>query len=181
MNTKTNTPRFFVTYHFADEFPMAGEWIDGSEDSKTIEEYVYGELNNFPQNSFISVSDYDNFCGAEDWLVDRYSLETVVEVAHFILAKGEIGAKWIDCLDGDVHKALETFDDSYAGCYADLKDFVKEINADKEIPGWIGDYIKWEKMGKDLILNKQIYVVETDSSKVHVFLNRDLSRCAIAD
>ena len=180
MNTKTNTPRFFVNYHLADESPIAGEWIDGSKDSKTIEEYVYGELNNFPQNSFISVSDFDNFCGAEDWLIYRYPLGTVVKVAHFILAKGEIGAKWIDCLDGDVHKALETFDDSYAGCYADLKDFVKEMKAEI-IPSELFDYIKWEKIGKDLILNNEIYVVETDSSKVHVFLNWDLTRRAIAD
>jgi len=61
-------------------------------------------------------------------LSDRYPMETVVEVAHFILAKGKIGAKWIDYKDGDVNKAIQTFDDPSVGCYAVLRDFVKEIN-----------------------------------------------------
>jgi antirestriction protein len=171
MTTDSNIPVIFVTYFSGDETRLCGEWLDTSVGIEKIQEHINGKLSNFGKGAFINVTDYDNFYGVGDWLGETILLEKVIKAADFIREEGQLGAKYIDFLDGNIDKAIETFQDAYAGRYEDLEDFVREINADKVIPPWLEDYINWQKMGEALILNSEILVVETGLSEVHVFWN----------
>jgi hypothetical protein len=168
----SEAPEIFVTYYSGNESRLGGEWIDASQDYKKIEQYINLKLLNFGKGAFINVTDYAYFYNVGNWLGETVMLERVVTAAHFILTEGEIGATWIKFLSGDIEKAIETFEDAYAGCYKDLEDFVREIHDDKEIPSWLENYVDWDQMGEDLILNGEIKVFKSGFYEVHVFWNR---------
>jgi antirestriction protein len=169
MTIKINAPKIFVTYYTTTEFRICGEWLEVNEE---LELQLNKQLANLGKGSFYCVTDYDNFHGAEDWLGEYASVELIQQAADLIKQEGQLGACWINFLDGNVEKAIETFQDAYAGCYQDLEDFAREINQDKEIPDWLEYYVNWNQMAEDLIFNGEIKVVEIGLTEVHVFWNR---------
>ncbi len=67
----------------------------------------------------------------------------------------------------DARKAVE---ENYSGCYKSLANYAEELTEDtSQIPENFAYYIDYERMGRDMELNGDVYTVETAYDEVHVF------------
>jgi len=93
------------------------------------------------------------------------------EIARFIKEHGEVGDELLIRFSS-IAKAKEAMEENYAGCYDSIADFAKEISTDpNEIPGNLVYYIDYEKMGRDMELDGDIFTIETGHRGVHIFRN----------
>lgn len=72
----------------------------------------------------------------------------------------------IRILDDAIHAA----ENSYCGCYASLADYAQKLTEETtEIPAALVHYIDYEKMGRDMELDGDVFTVETGRREVHIF------------
>jgi len=66
----------------------------------------------------------------------------------------------------------EAADESYNGVYKSVADYAQDLTEQtSEIPKHLEFYIDYERMGRDMELNGDIYTIETGFEEVHVFWN----------
>ena len=94
-------------------------------------------------------------------------------VASFIEEHGELGAKLLEHFGGHLDDARAAFDD-YAGDHESAAVFVESLHDDlgTEIPDGLKNYIDWELLARDMILNGDIYTIEMRFDEVHIFWSR---------
>lgn len=125
-----------------------------------------------------AIRDYEGFEGAN--LSEYASFETVCDLAEFIGAHGEFGARLYAHYGNDLQEACAAFED-YAGEYCSAADFAEELHNDTgaAIPESLGYDIDWRAPRRDMVLNGEIMVFRTGFDDVHIFLSA-LSRSACA-
>jgi len=73
----------------------------------------------------------------------------------------------------NIDEARTATEDSYAGCYASLEDYAQELTEEtSEVPEHLQYYIDYDKMGRDMEMSGDIFIIETGYQEVHVFWNR---------
>ncbi|MEO0643292.1 MAG: antirestriction protein ArdA [Pseudomonadota bacterium] len=118
-----------------------------------------------------AIHDYEGFEGAT--LSEYASFESVCALAEFITEQGELGAKLYRHFGDDLEQARAAFDD-YAGEYRSAADFAEQLHDDfgTDIPESLQYYIDWEALARDMALNVEIIVFQTEFDAVHVFWQR---------
>jgi antirestriction protein len=149
---------------------LHGVWIDALDDD------IQEQINDMLEQSPIE--------GAEEWEIHSFEgfgsvslskhehFEKVREVASFLDEYDEFGAALLDHFCNDVSEARKAAEENYQGTYDDLADYARSITEDTtEIPNHLQYYIDYEKLGRDMDLNGEVYTLDVDFNKVHVFLN----------
>ena len=86
---------------------------------------------------------------------------------------GTLGAKLYRHFGDDLEQARAAFDD-YAGEYRCAADFAEQLHSDigTDIPDSLQYYIDWQSLARDMALNGEIIVFQTEFDAVHVFWQR---------
>ena len=118
-----------------------------------------------------AIHDYEGFEGAH--LSEYASFETVCELAEFISEHGELAARIYQHYGNELEQAHAAFED-YAGEYRSAADFAEELYDDTgaAIPESLRYYIDWQALARDMALNGEIMVFQTDFDEVHIFWSR---------
>jgi antirestriction protein len=151
---------------------LHGAWIDVTTPDE-IWTQVSAMLRASPEEGAEewSIHDFEGFEGAP---VSEYaSFEDVCALADFIVEHGALGAKVFRHVGEELDLAIASFDD-YAGAYKDAAHFAEEITRETgtEIPKALEYYIDWEAMARDMVLNGEIFVIETGFGEAHIFWSR---------
>ncbi|MEZ4713125.1 MAG: antirestriction protein ArdA [Caldilineaceae bacterium] len=116
-----------------------------------------------------AIHDYDGFYSLR--LSEWEGFQDVHDMALFIAEHGRLGAELL-AYDGIDH-AQGMMADGYAGCYKSVADFAQELTEDTtEIPENLIYYIDYERMGRDLEMSGDIFIIETAHDEVHIFWSR---------
>lgn len=110
--------------------------------------------------------------------ITRYALgeyegiETAHEVACFIEEYPNTGGELLNNFDGSLINASTATEESYCGCYKSLADYAKELTEETtQIPENLTYYIDYERMGRDMELNGDVFTIETGYEEIHIFWN----------
>jgi len=150
---------------------LHGDWIDATQGLEGINEDVQKMLIASPieHAEEWTILDYEGFGSYR--LSEYESFETVSEIAEFLEAYGEVGSELLGHFSS-VIEARKAIEECYAGEYKSLADFAEEITTGTTcIPDNLSLYIDFERMGKDMELSGDIFVIETAHDQVHLFYN----------
>lgn len=149
---------------------LHGVWIDATQDLEDIQEQVQTMLNASPEGfaEEYAIHDYEGFGG---YGVSEYEgLESAHNVAVFIEEHGEIGGELLSHFGESIVDATKAIDENYSGCYKSLADYAEELTEQQgDIPKHLEFYIDYERMGRDMELNGDVFTIETAFEEVHIF------------
>jgi len=147
---------------------LHGVWIDATQSVEVIHDQISAMLNasQIEDAEEYAIHDYEGFEGVP--IFETQSIESVIETAAFIMEHGALGGKLISYF-GDLEEASEAISDRYAGQYASLEDFARELTEETtDIPQNLAFYIDYERMARDLEIS-DVITIETGFEDVHVF------------
>lgn len=149
---------------------LHGVWIDAASDMDDIWEQVNQMLKSSPEGfaEEYAIHDYEGFAG---YSVSEYEgLESAHKVAVFIEEHGNIAGELLNNFGGDLDDATKAIEENYSGCYKSLADYAEELTEQTgDVPEHLAFYIDYERMGRDMELNGDVYSIETSFDEVHVF------------
>ena len=97
-------------------------------------------------------------------------IERAHELACFIDENPKITGELLNYFGGDLDEAKKAINECYNSCYSSVADYAQELTEDtSEIPDHLVFYIDYEKMGRDMELNGDIFTIETAYDEVHIF------------
>ena len=149
---------------------LHGRWIDATQDLDDIQEQVQEMLKASPEPDAeeYAIHDYEGFGGYS--LSEYEGLESAHNVAVFIEEHGEIGGELLSHFGDNIEDATKAIEDHYAGEYKSLADYAEELTEQTgDIPEHLAFYIDYERMGRDMELNGDVYTIEAGFEEVHVF------------
>lgn len=161
-----------------------GEWVDLSDyyDLDELQEKVNAILKSSPcQGEEYDIQDYEGFGDlfkgdyypslSKAWAIH----ETLLEVENEGIDE-DLFLDFVSHLGEEIESSLIVkFQDSYNGGYDSLEDYAEQLLEDcgdiSSIPKNLRYYIDFERYGKDMEMNGDIFTIETGYRKVHVFSN----------
>lgn len=169
--TDTAEPRIYVVCLAAyNAGRLHGEWIDATQDIEQIQDDINAILQSSPVE------------GAEEWAIHDYEgfgcvsiseyegIQSVHDIANFLTEYTEFGAALLDYWCGDIEDAKKAAEDSYHGLYDSVADYAQIIIEDTtEVPEHLQYYIDYERLGRDMESNGEIYTLELSYQNVHIF------------
>jgi antirestriction protein len=171
--TNSDGPRIYVADLAAyNAGTLHGRWIDADQDPDEIRAEIQEMLaeSPVPGGEEYAIHDYEGFGRLR--LNEYDDINTVARIAKLIEEHGALATDVIAHFGGaqylaDAERAL---DEEYQGSYDRLADWAEELaestGAEAET---YRSYIDWEAVARDAELNGDIFTVETDDGKVHVF------------
>lgn len=151
---------------------LHGAWIDADQDEDAINWAIWDMLKVSPIDGAEewAIHDYEGFEGAN--IAEYEGIASVAAKAAFIGEHGELGGAVLAHFCGDFNEARAALEDQYAGEYASLADFVRELTGERGgIPEHLAFYIDYEAMARDMAIN-DVLTIETGFEQVHIFWNR---------
>lgn len=147
---------------------LHGVWIDATQSLAAIHDQIAAMLNasQIEEAEEYAIHDYEGFEGVS--IAEYQGIESVIEIAAFIEEHGALGGKLIAYL-GNLEEASEAISDRYAGQYASLEDFARELTVETtSVPQNLAFYIDYKRMARDLAIS-DVLSIETGCEQVHVF------------
>ncbi|WOF72777.1 antirestriction protein ArdA [Parvibaculaceae bacterium PLY_AMNH_Bact1] len=147
---------------------LHGVWIDATQSVEAIRDQIAAMLNRsqIENADEYAIHDYEGFGGVS--IAEYQGIESVARIAEFIEEHGALGGKLISHF-GDLDEAREAISDRYAGQYASLEDFARELTEETtSIPENLAFYVDYERMARDLEIS-DVLSIETGCEQVHVF------------
>jgi len=93
------------------------------------------------------------------------------EAALFIEEFPDFGAALLNNFS-TIEEAREAAENNYCGCYSSLADYAQELTEQStEIPQNLGFYIDYERMGRDMEMNGDVFTIEIGCNEVYIFFN----------
>lgn len=151
---------------------LHGVWIDATDNLENIQAQVRAMLAASPEPDAeeYAIHDYEGFGGYQ--LSEYEGLEAAHRVACFIAEYPKIGGELLNQL-GSVEEARRVAEEDYYGCYGSLADYVQELTEETtDIPQHLAFYIDYERMGRDMEMNGDVFTLQTAHDEVHVFWSR---------
>ena len=95
-------------------------------------------------------------------------------IAAFIQEHDALGAKLLEHFGGNLDDARTALTEHYSGEHDTLADYAQSFTEDcgREIPPSLRNYIDWNSMAQDMVLNGDIYTIEMGFKSYHIFLGR---------
>jgi len=147
---------------------LHGSWIEVSDEA-TIWQAVQDMLTASPIENAEewAIHDYEGFEGVE--VGEYFSFSNVVELAEYIIERGELGAEVLNYYGGNIEDAKARFEE-YAGEYDSLADYAEELTEQSgiEIPERLAPYIDYTRMAHDYEQSGDFLTFEVSGS-VHIF------------
>ena len=149
---------------------LHGAWIDATQDIDDIQCQINQMLADSPEpdTEEYAIHDYEGFGG---YVLSEYEgIQSVHEIACFIEEYLELAGELLSHFGGSLDDARKAMEESYSGCYKSLAGYAEELTEDtSQIPGNLAYYIDYERMGRDMELNGDVYTIETAYDEAHVF------------
>jgi antirestriction protein len=160
---------------------LHGKWIDAAQDYDTFRD----EINEMLKQSPVT-KEYGEI--AEEWAIHDYEgfgsyrvqewsdLKELCEIANLIENEdnGELILEIMDHLGSgtSIEDAKEFLDNNYQGTHKDVGEYAEYITEEcgTEIPKHLQHYIDYDRMGRDMELNGDIFTLELNDG-LHVFWN----------
>ncbi len=152
---------------------LHGVWINAGDDLDDIQDQIGEMLNKSPVEDAeeYAIHDYEEFGGCE--ISEYEGIEAVHEIACFIEEHPDLGGELLAHFCGDMDEARKAIEEHYCGEYSSLADYAQSLTEDTtDIPGHLEFYIDYERMGRDLEINGDIFTIETRFDQVHIFWSR---------
>jgi antirestriction protein len=151
---------------------LRGAWIDAHQDAEQIQAEIATMLADSPEPGAEewAIHDYEGFEGVK--LGEHEDLEEVAQIAELLAQHGPLFGKVVDHFGRDyLEEAIRAMEESYAGEYDTLADWAEQFAEDTGSGdcGPYSNYIDWERVARDAELGGDIFTIETDDGKVHVF------------
>lgn len=166
------TPKIYVACLAAyNNGHLHGQWIDATQGADAIYQAIRKTLQASPMPSAEewAIHDYEGFGSVR--LSEWEAIERVAQLAEFIAEHSELGCALLARYDGKLDAARDTLADYYIGCYQSLADYVQEtLEETTNIPSHLVNYIDYEAMAHDILLNGDVFIVTIDGC-VHIFGN----------
>ena len=175
----TDTPRIYVACLASyNNGKLHGRWIDADQDAGDIRTEIGAMLNDSPEPDAEewAIHDFEHFGNLR--LSEWEDIEQVTELAKLIAEHGSVLAGLVDHVGGFqyLEHARQLMEDGYAGAHDSLEDFAYELLEDtgqlESIPENLRPYPDYEKFARDLELGGDVFTIDDDNDKVHVFWNR---------
>lgn len=151
---------------------LHGVWIDATNDLDAIWKQVSQMLAKSPEGfaEEYAIHDHEGFGG---YALSEYAgLETAHEIACFIEEYPDFGGELLNNFGDNLEEARTAAEENYCGCYKSLADYAQELTEDTtHIPESLAYYIDYERMGRDMELNGDVYTIETGYEEIHIFWN----------
>lgn len=147
---------------------LHGVWIDAMADD--IEEQINDMLKLSPEGfaEEWAIHDYEGFGDVS--LSEYQGIESVRNIASFLYEYDDFGAALLDYWSNDIDQAKKAAEEAYQGSYTDLAEYAQTITEDTtEIPSHLAYYIDYERLGRDMEMNGDLYTLELSYNQMHVF------------
>lgn len=148
---------------------LHGRWIDADQEAWSIHDGIAAMLkaSPMPDAEEWAIHDHEGFEGVR--LSEGEDIDTVSEVAAFIVEHGKLGAELIVYFGG-VEDARQAMEERYHGVFSSLADYVQELTEDTlTISESVQFYIDWQAMARDAELGGDVFTVRTAHDEIHVF------------
>ena len=146
-------------------------WADDADEMRTATRTML-EKSPEPHAEEWAIHDYAGFEGCR--ISEYQSFKTVAEIAVFIQEHDALGATVLEHFGGNLEDARAALTEHYSGEHESLADYAQSFTVDRggEIPPSLRNYIDWNSMAQDMILNGDIYAIEMGFQSHHIFLSR---------
>ena len=151
---------------------LHGVWIDACEELDDIQDQVNQMLESSPvvDAEEYAIHDHEGFGSYR--LGEYASIKAAHEVACFIEEFTSFGSELLDNFNGDIDEARAAAEGNYYGCHRSIANYAQDLTeSTSEVPKYLELYIDYERMGRDMAINGDIYIIETAHDEVHVFSN----------
>ncbi len=151
---------------------LHGVWIDATQELEDIQEQIHNMLAESPEefSEEYAIHDYEGFNGYG--LSEYEGIERVQELASFIEEHPGIAGELLNYFGGDLDDSKKAIEENYCGCHQSLADFAEGLTEETtQIPDYLFFYIDYERMGRDMELNGDVYTIETAFDEIHIFWN----------
>lgn len=151
---------------------LHGVWINACDDLDTIKTQINEMLAKSPEGfaEEYAIHDYEGFGGYT--LSEYESIDATHDIACFIAEHPDFGGELLNHFGSDLGEASTAAEENYCGCYKSLADYAQELTEETtQIPESIAYYVDYERMGRDMDLNGDIFTIETGYETVHIFWN----------
>lgn len=151
---------------------LHGVWIDACDELEDIQEQINQMLASSPEGfaEEYAIHDYEGFGGYA--LGEYEGIEAAHEIACFIDEYPDFGDELLNNFGGDLDEARKAAEENYCGCYKSLADYAQELTEETtQIPEKLSYYIDYERMGRDMELNGDVFTIEAGYEEVHIFWN----------
>ncbi len=170
---KPVTPRLYVACLAAyNNGRLHGAWVDATDGPDAVYAAISAMLkaSPIPNAEEWAIHDYEGF---GELRLDEYcSVERACALADFIAEHGALGTKLLAYHDEDLEAARAALEES-AGTYDSVADFARSLTEDTgDIPKHLAPYIDYEAMARDLVMGGDIYALELEPGRVHIFWAR---------
>jgi antirestriction protein len=151
---------------------LHGEWINANQDIDSLRKEIREMLSKSPIENAEewAVHDYEDFGSIQ--IGEYASLDTISQMASFILEHGELGAEVINHACGALEDAQRLLEECYHGEFDNEEEFAyywtHEVDG-REIPEYLQHYIDYKAMAHDWFMS-DFFSIELNH-KVHVFSN----------
>ena len=151
---------------------LHGKWIDANQSADKIMAEVQEMLKN-SQEEYAeewAIHDFEGF--GSHHLSESEGFEQVSQLAEFISEHEDLGAELLSHFCGCLEDAKKAIEENHAGEHESVADFAQQLTEDtSEIPKHLEFYIDYERMGRDMELNGDIFTLELAHGEVHIFWN----------
>ena len=151
---------------------LHGVWIDATDDLEDIHAQVGTMLAASPVGGAeeYAIHDHEGFGGYA--LSDYEGLESTHAIAGFIAEYPEMGGALLGHF-GDLDEARRAAKEDYCGCHWSVADFAQELTEEtSDVAEHLAFYIDYDRMGRDMEMNGDVFTIETGYNEVHIFWNR---------
>lgn len=148
---------------------LHGVWVNAEDHIDDMMAQIFTMLAQSPINGAEewAIHDYDGFDGIH--LSEYEDLNKISEYVCFLNEYPDIGAMLLNYYDNDLDEAERAGTERYHGCYETIGDYARDIMEEcHDIPAFIEYYIDYDKLGRDMELNGEIFTLEADH-KLYVF------------
>lgn len=151
---------------------LHGVWINVCDDLDTIKTQINEMLATSPEgfSEEYAIHDYEGFGGYT--LSEYEGIDAAHDIACFIAEYPDFGGELLNHFGGDLNDARTAAEENYCGCYKSLANYAQELTEETtQIPESIAYYIDYERMGRDMDLNGDVFTIEAGYETVHIFWN----------
>ena len=151
---------------------LYGKWIDANQDVNCLQEEVNKVLTEspIPHAEEWAIHDDEGFGSLR--IEESTSLETVSQLASFVVEHDELGAEVLSHACGNLDDAHRLLEECYHGEFNNEEDFAyywtHEVDC-REIPEYLQNYIDYKAMAHDWFMG-DFFSIELNH-KIHVFSN----------
>jgi antirestriction protein len=166
------TPKIYVADLAAyNDGLLKGVWLDATLSADELTDAVKTMLG---ENEEWAIHDYEGFDGIK---IDEWdSFETVSALANAIMEHPYLFSEVYNHLGSeDVDATLEYIRDNYLGSYQSLEEYaeqwLEETGGLNSLHKNLYYYFDFEKFGRDMEINGDIFTIEEGYKNIHVFIN----------